>query len=121
MNKKFKYVYERHNSKSVNYTQNTQSFKTKFINRAKKALLDKGGQAYDKVVLLSDDHVEEWRYLKHIEIISNPLIFYRDQVAALENKRELAVGRHTHQKGLDDLIKSWAEVVKVHKDWVLDI
>lgn len=121
LSKKFKYVYERHNSKSVNYTQNSDSFKTQFINKAKKALLDKGGRAYDKVVLLSDDHIEEWKYLKHIEIISNPLIFYPEKVADLENKRVLAVGRHTHQKGFDYLLKSWSEVVKVHKDWVLDV
>ncbi|MDO6759564.1 glycosyltransferase family 4 protein [Tamlana sp. 2_MG-2023] len=121
LSKKFKYVYERHNSKSVNYTQNSNSIPTQFINKVKKALLDQGGRGYDKVVLLSDDHIEEWKYLKNIEIISNPLIFYPESYASLENKRVLAVGRHTHQKGFDFLIKSWSEVVKTHKDWTLDI
>ncbi|KAB1071247.1 glycosyltransferase family 4 protein [Tamlana haliotis] len=121
LSNKYKYVYERHNSKSVNYTQDSNSISTKFLNKAKKALLDQGGKAYDKVVLLSDDHIEEWKYLKNIEIISNPLIFYPENYAPLENKRVLAVGRHTHQKGFDFLLKSWLEVVKVHKDWTLDI
>ncbi|PKQ44623.1 glycosyltransferase family 4 protein [Confluentibacter flavum] len=122
LNKKFKYVYERHNSKSVNYSQNLNSFATKIINKVKIVLLNNSGKGYDKVVLLSHDHIKEWKYLKtQIEIISNPLIFYPNLYAPLENKRVLAVGRHNHQKGFDYLIESWAEVVKTHKDWKLDI
>lgn len=116
----YKLVYERHNSKLVNYTQNVTSLKDKIINELKKILL-KGGRGYDTVVLLSDDHIEEWNYLNNLSVIGNPLIFYPNKIAPLENKKVLAVGRHTYQKGFDMLLKIWSEVVKTHKDWTLEI
>ncbi|GAA4898810.1 glycosyltransferase family 4 protein [Flaviramulus aquimarinus] len=120
LKKNFQLIYERHNSKRVNYTQNATSIKDKIINIGKKLLL-KGGRRYDTLVLLSDDHIKEWKNLKNLTVISNPLIFYPDEHAKLENKKVLAVGRHTHQKGFDMLLKSWKEVVKTYKDWTLEI
>ncbi|MFD2725857.1 glycosyltransferase family 4 protein [Hyunsoonleella rubra] len=121
LKKKYTYVYERHNSKRVNLGQGATSFKAKVLNGIKKKLLDRGGKHYDTVVLLSDDHLAEWSHLKNLKVINNPLIFYPETYAKLENKRVLAVGRHTHQKGFDMLMKSWAKVVEKHKDWKLDV
>ncbi len=121
LKKNFTFIYERHNSKRVNLGQGSSSFKSRVLNAIKKRLLNRGGTHYDTIVLLSDDHLEEWKHLKNLEVINNPLIFYPERFAQLENKRVLAVGRHTHQKGFDMLMKSWAKVVEKRKDWTLDV
>ena len=76
MKKNFIYVYERHNSKRINLEQGLKSKVNSFTTILKKKLLDRAGKHYDKFVLLSDDHREEWRYLSNLTIINNPLIFY---------------------------------------------
>jgi glycosyltransferase involved in cell wall biosynthesis len=121
LKKKFIYVYERHNSKRINLEQGLKSKLNSFTTILKNKLLDRAGKHYDKVVLLSDDHREEWKYLSNLTIINNPLIFYPNDYAKLDNKSVLAVGRHAHQKGFDMLMKSWAKVVNKHKDWTLDV
>ena len=53
--------------------------------------------------------------------IPNPLSFYPNQVAELENKTVLAVGKQCYQKGYDRLLKSWQIVNKENPDWQLNI
>ncbi len=121
LNKKYLYIYERHNSKMVNFVKTSNSILDKMKDFYKKILLDYGGKRFDQVVVLSKDHSREWSYLKNINIINNPLIFLPDRAAKLENKKVLAVGRHARQKGFDLLLKSWVKVSEKHKDWTLEI
>lgn len=114
-------VYERHNSLNANFASN-QGFKRIGVFKILKTwLLRNGGAKYSRFVLLSKDHLSEWKHLSNTTVISNPAVFQSESKAVLENKTVLAVGRHSYQKGFDFLLKSWQKVVKSHPDWRLNI
>lgn len=62
----------------------------------------------------------EWN-LKQCKVIPNPLSFDVDIIAALVNKRVMAVCMNPYVKGLDRLLLIWAKVIENHSDWMLDI
>ena len=78
----------------------------------------------DKHVVLTKNDKE--KYSKHMglesEVIYNPLSFTSNKKSNLKNKKILAVGRLTEQKGFDNLIKAFkiATTCKA-KDWQLEI
>lgn len=72
-------------------------------------------------VVLTHEDAGYWQGLDNISVIPNPLSFYPDQAAALDNKQVIAVGRMTYQKGFDLLIEAWKLVVDKYPDWVLKI
>ena len=53
--------------------------------------------------------------------IPNVLDSVPKKVSKLESKRIISVGRLSHEKGYDDLIRIFSVVSKKYKDWVLDI
>jgi glycosyltransferase involved in cell wall biosynthesis len=112
-------VYERHVSKNIFFNQNQNLIKKKII-QIKLKLMDYFGSKYQKFIVLSKGTFVEWN-LKNIEIIPNPVSFYPEQSATLLNKKVIAVGKQSYQKGYDSLIKIWAEVVEVHPSWNLEI
>ncbi|NOI36779.1 glycosyltransferase family 4 protein [Vibrio cyclitrophicus] len=80
----------------------------------------------DDIVLLTERDKELW--LDHtynrsnMTVISNPVtIIPSFNSSKVNNKKLLAVGRFTHQKGFDLLLKSWALVLKERTDWSLEI
>ncbi|MBC7523100.1 MAG: glycosyltransferase, partial [Flavobacterium sp.] len=54
-------------------------------------------------------------------VIPNPLSFYPDESAALQNKTVIAVGKQGIQKGYDRLLDSWKIVHEKNPDWHLKI
>ncbi|MDB5713866.1 MAG: glycosyltransferase family 4 protein [Sphingomonadales bacterium] len=54
-------------------------------------------------------------------VIPNPVATPREQHMEKADKRLVAVGRLTHQKGFDLLIDAFAQVADKHRDWKLDI
>ena len=78
---------------------------------------------YNRFVILTHEDAINWsRYEDILEIIPNARTFDNEQsVALLENKKVLAVGRYTHQKGFERLIQAWSLVHKTIKDWTLHI
>ncbi|ELC8348637.1 glycosyltransferase family 4 protein [Clostridium perfringens] len=78
----------------------------------------------DKHVVLTKNDKE--KYSKHMGlesiVIYNPLSFTSNKKSNLKNKKILAVGRLTEQKGFDNLIKAFkiATTYKA-KDWQLEI
>lgn len=122
INIKCKLVYQRHSPKNIIFNLSTHSFKTKCLETIKKSILRFGGNGYDKFVLLTEDHRNDWKHIKNIFVISNPLIIdTRDAKANLDTKTILAVGRHDPVKGFDMLLKIWVKVVEKHPDWKLKI
>lgn len=78
---------------------------------------------YNRFVILTHEDAINWsRYKDILEIIPNARTFDNEQsTALLENKKILAVGRYTHQKGFERLIQAWSIVNKTIKDWTLHI
>lgn len=76
----------------------------------------------DRFVVLTKEDSLNWPELNNLVVIPNfvscssPL-----RSSSLVNKRVVAMGRYSWQKGFDLLINAWKIVNTIHSDWVLDI
>jgi len=59
--------------------------------------------------------------LNNTAVMHNPLSFYPDTAAALENKTVISIGRYHPQKNYSALISAWQLVHERHPDWQLKI
>ena len=75
----------------------------------------------EKFVVLSEEDADAWGNLANMEVISNPIKKYPSQTSPCTNKKVIAVGRYTWQKGFDLLIEAWKQVDTKHPDWELHI
>lgn len=75
---------------------------------------------YQKVLFETTENQLEWNSKNGI-VIPNPLWFATIEKSNLQSKKVIAVARHTHEKGLDRLLYIWADVIKTHPDWHLEI
>lgn len=77
----------------------------------------------DAVVLLTKADAAHYGFIrdKKIFVIPNSLSFTVERPAELDNKRIIAVGRLTKQKGFDLLIHAAVEIRKQLPDWKIDI
>lgn len=75
----------------------------------------------DKLVLLTKSDRENYPQKKNICVINNPLSFFPDKKAALENKQIISIGRLTKQKGFDYLIEAFSIFSKKNSNWTLKI
>ena len=75
----------------------------------------------DKLVVLTEKDREAWIELDNVISIPDPLPFVPQKVSALDNKRVVVVARYSHEKGIDLLLKAWAETEKGCSDWRLDV
>lgn len=76
---------------------------------------------FDKFVVLTEEDKGYWGDLSNITVIPNALTFSTPQRASLSNKKVIAVGRYTYQKGFERLIEAWQTVAPRFPDWQLDI
>ncbi len=113
-------IYERHVSRNVEIKRGKKSFFDKISNSIKFWLMNFGGKSYDNFIVLTEGNVNEWQ-LKNLKVIPNPLSFYPEEQSLHQNKKVLAVGKQSYQKGYDRLLKSWELVIEQYPDWVLDI
>ena len=65
---------------------------------------------FDRFVVLTDEDRGYWGDMPNIQVIPNPRTFVLLEPAKLENRTVLAVGRYTHQKGFDLLLKAWQSI-----------
>lgn len=107
---------------------NYRNFKTESVGLLKKlfarlwsANLVSHLKKLDKLVVLTEKDREAWTELDNVISIPDPLPFVPQKVSALDNKRVLAVARYSHEKGIDLLLKAWAETEKGCSDWRLDV
>lgn len=75
----------------------------------------------DKLVVLTEKDREAWVELDNVISIPDPLPFVPQKISALDNKRVVAIARYSHEKGIDLLLKAWAETEKGCNDWRLDV
>jgi glycosyltransferase involved in cell wall biosynthesis len=72
-------------------------------------------------VVLTEEDKLNWPQMDNIHVICNPISFVPEKQSSCEEKRIIAVGRYTEQKGFDLLADAWVLVSKRHPDWVLNI
>ncbi|WP_405206754.1 glycosyltransferase family 4 protein [Aquimarina sp. LLG6339-5] len=113
-------IYERHVSRSVEIKKGKRSIIKRITTATKFGFMNFGGAYYDHFIVLTKGNLNEWSF-KNLKVIPNPLSFYPESKSTLENKKVLAVGKHSFQKGYDRLLKSWKQVVSKYPDWTLDI
>lgn len=76
---------------------------------------------FDRFVVLTEEDRGYWGVLPNIAVIPNANTFRTEQVAPLDDKKVIAIGRYEYQKGFDRLIEAWRLVAKRFPDWRLDI
>lgn len=113
-------VLEMHSSKFIAEGESENRFLTKVasscVNIFKRIAIKK----YDRFVVVTNESISEWN-IKNTIVIPNPLWFASEKSMALENKKVIAVGRHTYEKGFDRMLQIWKKVIQKHPDWTLEI
>lgn len=75
----------------------------------------------DVIVTLTKGDAKLWHRAKRIEIIPNFTTMIVIEHSNVHEKRVIAVGRLSWEKGFDRLIRTWTIVNKKHPDWQLSI
>lgn len=96
-------------------------FINKYITRLWQNKLIKQIKQLDKFVVLSQEDADAWGNTSNMVVIHNPIKEYPSVTSNCENKKVIAVGRYTWQKGFDMLIQAWRIVDIKHPDWELHI
>ncbi len=112
-------IYERHVSKNIEIRKDAGVLKN-ILSTFKLKLMDALAPTFTKFVVLTQENTNEWKG-NNVQIISNPLSFYPTESATLANKKVLAVGKQSHQKGYDRLLLAWQKVIEHQPDWQLEI
>ena len=83
------------------------------------AQLDRKVKQLDRFVVLTHEDATYWKGLTNLTVIPNPLTIENGPLSDCSQKRVIAVGRYTYQKGFDILIKAWKIVNEKHPNWEL--
>lgn len=110
---KAKWIYERHASIQLNTD-------TSLKGKLTKALMRFLGNDFDKFVVLTPQNIQEWRN-SNLIAIPNPLGFESKIENPLNQKRLIAVGSHSFNKGYDLLVEVWSKLELLFPDWHLDV
>lgn len=73
---------------------------------------------YDRFVVLTEEDKGFWGPMDTIRVIPNPVRFRPGEPASLNTKTVIAVGRYTHQKGLERLLEAWS-LIRDKSGWRL--
>jgi glycosyltransferase involved in cell wall biosynthesis len=119
LGKKIPIIYERHVSKLIEISEN-QSFTKGIFTKAKFFLMDISAKDFTQFIVLTEGNKNEWKS-KNVKVIPNPLPFFPSEISALQNKRVIAVGKQSYQKGFDRLLNAWALLGPEFQDWQLHI
>lgn len=74
---------------------------------------------YNRFVVLTEEDRGHWPALPNLRVIPNPRTFTLSEPASLQSHTVLAVGRYSHQKGFDLLLKAWKMIDT--RGWILRI
>ena len=78
------------------------------------------GNYFSRIIILTENQREEWRS-SNILVIPNPASFSSDTKSFLKNKKIIAVGSDSYNKGYDLLLKIWEKIAEDFSDWELNI
>lgn len=76
---------------------------------------------FDCLALLTRQEYEDRGKPANAVVMPNPNTFITSQIALLENKNVISVGRLSPEKGFDYLLDAWVFVHTRHPDWILNI
>ena len=113
-------VLEMHSSKFIEERKSDENVFKKAFTQIIYTFKKIGVQQYDRFVVETSGSITEWN-IRNTIVIPNPLWFASNKVSTLENKKVIAVGRHTYEKGFDRLLQIWKKVVEKYPDWILEI
>lgn len=108
-----KWIYERHASIQLN---TDTSIKGKLMQSLMKMQVPK----FDRFVVLTKGNVAEWNR-PNVVVIPNPLSFDTHEVSPLDQKRIIAVGSQSYNKGYDLLIDIWQNLEPHYPEWALHV
>lgn len=107
------------------YRKIEKRYFTKWVNRWLSKLwmdnLIKNLKDLDKFVVLTHEDMQNWLELNNVMVIPNFVSKQSSGKSDSSQKRVIAVGRYSWQKGFDLLIDAWQIVYNRHPDWRLDI
>lgn len=75
----------------------------------------------DSFVVLTQKDREAWIELDNVHVIPNPSPFVLPIISPLVEKRIIAIARYSYEKGIDLLLRAWAEVENQTEGWRLDV
>lgn len=110
---KASWIYERHASIRLNTDASVKGKLLQF-------LMKRQVRRFDRFVVLTKGNVAEWNK-PNVVVIPNPLSFESCSANPLDQKRVVAVGSHSWNKGYDRLIMAWKRIEAQHPDWRVDI
>ncbi|RTZ05585.1 glycosyltransferase family 4 protein [Flavobacterium bomense] len=113
-------VLEMHSSRFIEESEIVTNSFTKLFSNLVLQLKKNGIKKYNRFVVETNESISEWN-IKNTLVIANPLWFVTEKSGELTNKKVIAVGRHTYEKGFDSMLHIWKKVVLKHPDWILEI
>ena len=93
----------------------------KFLTKYFRWSMDRQVGKLDALVVLTEEHRNDWTQDIPIYVIPNSLSFVPERASTCTNKKVIMVGRYNNSKGYDYLIPAWSLVHQKHPDWVLNV
>ena len=118
VHKNRKLIFESHVSKLI--VLKKESTLDNVINQFKYQFYNYCISKFTKCVVLVEASKREFKS-KNVLVIPNPLWFSSNEIAIKIEKKVIAVGRHSYQKGFDKMLLIWQKVIEKYPDWQLEI
>lgn len=120
INDRSKKIAEIHLPKSFRLLKKSSTKISNFLNKIATKLDERVVKKLDKLIILTEEDKVNWPDTSNIARIYN-FVDIPETVSLVDNKKAIAVGRLSPEKGFDLLIDAWALVNKKHPEWTLDI
>ena len=118
LSKDTKIIFENHATKYI--VDKKDTLISRFLNIGRFKFYDICVSKYDKCVILVKESKKEFTS-DNLVLIPNALWFSTDKKAELNNKKVIAIGRHSYEKGFDRMLDIWKKTIVNYPDWTLDI
>ena len=111
------FITKKTKTKTIGCEHEIYGYAPKIIQSIRKLIYPK----LNRLVVLNEMGKNNFSFLNNVSIIPNSLPFVVEKKSKLNQKKIIAAGRLTYQKGFDLLIDVMAKVVRKYPDWTLDI